>query len=266
MKTVDIAFSPCPNDTFIFHAMLYGLVDTGDYKFIPHLDDVETLNESAFTEKYDVTKLSFHAYLHLRDKYTILESGSALGFGCGPLLVKGNSVKKIQDMTIAIPGRYTTAFMLLRLWQPEVKKIIPARFDLIMEGVKNGTYDAGLVIHEGRFVYRNFGLEQVIDLGEWWEEETGSPIPLGCITARSSIFSEKEKNEISAIIRSSIEYAFSNREASVSFIKLHAQELDDNVIESHIRLYVNEFSLGLGEQGHRAVQILEKMAQEKKIL
>jgi 1,4-dihydroxy-6-naphthoate synthase len=162
MKTVNIAFSPCPNDTFIFHAMVHSLVDTGDFRFIPRLYDVETLNEFALAEKYEVTKLSFHAYLHLKDRYGILESGSALGFGCGPLLVKGGSTKSIGDMTIAIPGRYTTAFMLLRLWEPAAKKIIPVRFDYILEGVQNGTYDAGLIIHEGRFVYKNYGWSRLL--------------------------------------------------------------------------------------------------------
>jgi len=266
MKTVNIAFSPCPNDTFIFHAMVHRLVDTGDFRFIPRLYDVETLNEFALAEKFEVTKLSFHAYLHLNDKYEILESGSALGFGCGPLLVRGSTTKEIGDMTIAIPGRYTTAFMLLRLWEPSAKKIIPVRFDYIMEGVHNGIYDAGLIIHEGRFVYKKYGLEQIVDLGEWWEKETGAPIPLGCITARNSSFSEKEKNELSTIIRSSIEYAINNREASREYIKYNAQELDDEVIESHIRLYVNEFSLSLGDQGYRAIRILEKMAREKQII
>lgn len=266
MKTVNIAFSPCPNDTFIFHAMIHGLVDTGDCKFIPHLHDVETLNEFAFMEKFDVTKLSFHAYLHVKDKYGLLESGSALGFGCGPLLVKADSHKEIPDMKIAIPGKYTTALMLLRLWQPRVRDTEPVRFDFIMDGVKNGSYDAGLIIHEGRFVYKNYGLKQIIDLGEWWESETGSPIPLGCITARNSRFSADEKNEISGIIRSSIKYALSHGDAPVQYIKQHAQELDDNVIESHIKLYVNEFSLALGETGHRAVNVLEKMAKEKNII
>lgn len=266
MKTVNIAFSPCPNDTFIFHAMIHSLVDTGDFKFIPHLHDVETLNEHAFSGKFDVTKLSFHAYLHLKNKYELLNSGSALGFGCGPLLVKGSSVKKVEDMTIAIPGRYTTAYMLLRLWKPGIKNIIPVRFDFIMDGVQNGTYDAGLIIHEGRFVYRNFGLEQIIDLGEWWEKETSSPIPLGCITIRSGRFRKEEKNEIDAIIKASIMYALNNRKASADYIKLHAQELDDEVIENHIKLYVNEFSLDLGRAGYKAIEVLEKMAGERKII
>ncbi|HNX24325.1 MAG TPA: 1,4-dihydroxy-6-naphthoate synthase [Spirochaetota bacterium] len=266
MKNVNIAFSPCPNDTFIFHAMLHGLVDTGDYRFTPHLCDIETLNDSAFTGRFDITKLSFHAYLYLKNKYDLLNAGSALGFGCGPLLIKAGSDKKIEDMAIAIPGEYTTAYMLLRLWKPEIKKIVPVRFDRIMDGVKNGKYDAGLIIHEGRFVYRNYGLSKIIDLGEWWERETSCPIPLGCITIKNDRFTKKEKEELDAVLKSSVRYAFNNRDASKEYIKLHSQELDDDVIENHIKLYVNEFSIDLGETGRNAVNKLEEMARERHII
>jgi 1,4-dihydroxy-6-naphthoate synthase len=266
MRTVSIAFSPCPNDTFIFHAMLHDLVDTGDFRFIPHLHDIETLNDSAFTGRFDITKLSFHAYLYLKNKYTLLTSGSALGSGCGPLLVKAGSDKKIEDMTIAVPGEYTTAYMLLKLWNPGIKNIVPVRFELIMERVKNGIYDAGLIIHEGRFVYQNYGLNQVIDLGEWWEKETSFPIPLGCISIKSDRFTDEEKKEINSILKSSVMYAMENKDASREFIKLHSQELDDKVIENHIRLYVNDFSIDLGETGLKAVQKLEELAKEKNIL
>jgi len=266
MRTVSIAFSPCPNDTFIFHAMLHGLVDTGGYNFIPHLHDIETLNDSAFTGRFDITKLSFHAYLYLKNKYDLLNSGSALGFGCGPLLVKADSDKLVEDMTIAIPGEYTTAYMLLRLWNPEITHTIHQRFDRIMDGVKDGKYDAGLIIHEGRFVYQNYGLHPIIDLGEWWEKETSSPIPLGCITVKNDRFRKEERDEIDSIIRSSVQYALNNRDASEEFIKLHSQEIDDEVIENHIRLYVNEFSVDLGETGRKAVNKLEEMARERHII
>lgn len=266
MRTVSIAFSPCPNDTFIFHAMLHGLVDTGDFRFNPGLHDIETLNDSAFTGRFDITKLSFHAWLYLKKKYDLLDSGSALGFGCGPLLVKAGSQKKISEMNIAIPGEYTTAYMLLRLWNPDITKIVPTRFDKIMEGIRDGKFDAGLIIHEGRFVYRNYGLEQVIDLGEWWEKETSSPIPLGCITVKNDRFSNEEKKELNAIIRSSVQYALDNRGASGEYIRRHSQELDDDVIESHIKLYVNEYTVDLGEAGRKAISKLEEMAGEKNII
>ncbi len=266
MRTVNIAFSPCPNDTFIFHAMLHGLVDTGDYEFVTNLHDVETLNDSAFTGRFDITKLSFHAYLYLKNKYDLLDAGSALGFGCGPLLVKADSEKKIEDMAIAIPGEYTTAYMLLRLWNPELTNIIPTRFDKIMNGVKEGKYDAGLIIHEGRFVYKNYGLSSIVDLGEWWEKETSFPIPLGCITIKNDRFTREEKDELNAILRSSVQYALKNPDAPEEFIKMYSQELDDEVIENHIRLYVNDFTIDLGESGHKAVQKLEEMAREKHII
>lgn len=266
MRTVNIAFSPCPNDTFIFHAMLHGLVDTGDYNFITHLYDVETLNDSAFTGRFDITKLSFHAYLYLKKKYDLLNAGSALGFGCGPLLVKAGSDKNIDEMTIAIPGEYTTAYMLLRLWNPEIEKIVPVRFDRIMDGVQNGKYDAGLIIHEGRFVYQNYGLRSIIDLGEWWERETSFPIPLGCIAIKNDRFTLEEKAELDAILKSSVRYALNNPDAPEEFIKHYSQELDDEVIENHIKLYVNEFTVDLGEKGHRAIKKLEEMAAERNII
>jgi len=266
MKTVNIAFSPCPNDTFIFHAMLHDLVDTGNFNFITHLHDVETLNDSAFTGRFDITKLSFHAYLYLKNKYDLLESGSALGFGCGPLLVKSDSDKKIEEMTIAIPGEYTTAYMLLKLWNPEIDKIKPVRFDKIMAGVQEGKYDAGLIIHEGRFVYQNYGLKSIIDLGEWWEKETSLPIPLGCIAIKNDRFTRDEKDQLNAIIKSSILYALNNRDASEEFIKRFAQELDDRVIENHIKLYVNDFTVDLGDTGHKAIKKLEELAGDKNII
>lgn len=266
MRTVSIAFSPCPNDTFIFHAMLHSLVDTGDFEFTTHLHDVETLNDSAFTGRFDITKLSYHAYLYLKSKYDLMNAGSALGFGCGPLLVKADSDKNVEDMTIAIPGEYTTAYMLLRLWNPALKNIIPVRFDKIMDGVKEGKYDAGLIIHEGRFVFKNYGLRQMIDLGEWWESETSCPIPLGCITVKNDRFSKEEKEKLDAILKSSVEYALNNRDASEEFIKRYSQELDDEVIENHINLYVNKFTIDLGETGHNAVKKLEDMARERHII
>lgn len=266
MRTVNIAFSPCPNDTFIFHAMLHGQVDTGDYEFVTQFHDVETLNDSAFTGRFDITKLSFHAYLYLKNKYDLMNSGAALGFGCGPLLVKAESEKRIEDMLIAIPGEYTTACMLLKLWNPAIENTAAVRFDKIMDGVKTGKYDAGLIIHEGRFVYQSYGLNQIIDLGEWWERETSLPIPLGCIAIKNDRFTKEEKSELDAILKSSIQYAFDNRDASEEFIKRYSQELDDEVIENHIRLYVNEFSLDLGEKGRNAVKRLEEMAKERHII
>ncbi len=265
MKDISLAFSSCPNDTFIFHAMLHGLIGRTGYNFNVHIADVEELNSSAFKKRYDVTKLSFHAYLKLKDRYSILTSGSALGFGCGPLLVKKDSVSRIEDMKIAIPGENTTAYMLLKLWNPEIKNISVERFDRIMQGVSDGIYDAGLIIHEGRFVFPEYGLNSIVDLGQWWEDETAMPIPLGCIVAKRSLGHEFHK-DMSSVIKESLQHAFENRGLSRSYIKGYAQELDDSVIDEHINLYVNDFSLELGEKGMAAIELLEKMAIERGLI
>jgi len=264
---IDIAFSSCPNDTFIFHGMLHGCIDTGAIKFKPYVSDIENLNLEAFKETYTVSKLSFHAYLLLREKYEILDSGAALGYGCGPMLVAGeNSDKKpVEEMKIAIPGEYTTAGMLLKLWNPEVKYLESVRFDNIMDGVVSGKYDAGLIIHEGRFVYRDYGLISLIDLGDWWERETGMPIPLGCIAIKRNADNSLKKN-INRILRSSVEYAFNNRNASSEYVKSYAKELDEDVIKSHIDLYVNDFSVDLGVRGREAISVLEKMAKSRGLI
>ncbi|MEN8212470.1 MAG: 1,4-dihydroxy-6-naphthoate synthase, partial [Thermodesulfobacteriota bacterium] len=251
---------------FIFHAMLHGLVDTGDLNFKHHMDDIEALNKKALLKTFHITKLSFFAYLKLKKYYEILDAGSALGFGCGPLLICKNRDIDLKTAKIAIPGELTTANLLLKLWNPEIKNSIITRFDNILSGVESGEFDAGLIIHESRFVYKNFGLKKIIDLGLWWEQETGHPIPLGCIAIRKDRFLLNKKKDIESIIKNSVKFAFGNKDASVQFIKTHAQELDERVIEDHINLYVNDFTLSLGEKGRQAVTTLEEMARWKKIL
>lgn len=259
----DIGFSPCPNDTFIFHAMLHDLVDTGGFRFIPHIDDVEVLNQNAFDGRLPLTKLSFYAYLLLRERYTLLDSGSALGYGCGPLLVAKSPLENPTSANIAIPGTYTTAHMLLRLWCPEIQNVTPVRFDRILPGVQSGEFDAGLIIHEGRFVYPQYDCVSVVDLGEWWETETGLPIPLGCIAIRNDPEIICHKEAVEKVLRDSVTYAFEHREASRAFVRSHAQEMDDTVIDSHIALYVNEFTVSLGETGMKAVQKVSEMVAQK---
>jgi 5,8-dihydroxy-2-naphthoate synthase len=266
MTNLDLGFSTCPNDTFIFHAMLHDRVDTRGFSFTPHLHDVEELNKRAFKGDFHITKLSFFAWMKLRDTYDILDSGAALGYGCGPMLVGKNSNVPKPDAKIAIPGEHTTAHLLLRLWNPEFKNTVVTRFDNILEGVQDGTYDAGLIIHEGRFVYESYGCQKIIDLGDWWEKETNSPIPLGCIAVRKDESSVIHKDAIESILKNSVEYAMANRRASRDYVKQHAQELDDEVIDSHIDLYVNEFSLSLGERGKKSVDKLMEIAQCKNIL
>lgn len=266
MTPLTLAFSPCPNDTFMFHALLHGLTDTGGLKFSPQLNDIDALNNFAFSGLFDVTKLSLYAFLKLRDDYSLLDTGAALGFGCGPLLVAKDLKAFRPDTTIAVPGKLTTANLLLKLWNPEIRHTVITRFDKILEGVASGVYGAGLIIHEGRFVYQSYGLKKVLDLGRWWEEKTGLPIPLGCIAVKNTSPQIEQKEIVQDVLKRSISYAINNPDQSRSYIKQHAQEMDDDVIEGHIKLYVNEFSLGLGESGKRAIATLKKMAQWANIL
>lgn len=265
MKNLSVAFSSCPNDTFIFYAMLHNLIDTYDFIFSPHIHDVDYLNKQALKMTFDVSKLSFYTYLKLKKNYNLLSSGSALGYGCGPLLVTGNTDKSIEDMIIAIPGKDTTANLLLQIWNPKISKTVESVFDKIIPGVASGKYDAGLIIHEGRFIYQDYGLKSVIDLGQWWESETGLPIPLGCIAIKNT-FGSETRNTISEILKDSVLHAFNNREASREYVRHFAIEMDDSIIDQHINLYVNDFTIDLGDKGREAVQKLEAMAQRRNLI
>lgn len=267
-KTLTLGYSPCPNDTFIFYALVHREIDTGGLRFREILLDVETLNQKALHAELDITKVSFHAYAHLRDRYVLLRSGGALGRGCGPLVVaKGNM--KMEELTgkrIAIPGKLTTAYLLLQLYEPLLaKNAVVMSFDRILDAVTAGTVDAGLIIHESRFTYPGYGLSGILDLGQWWEEETGLPLPLGCIIAEKSLGSSLI-NTIETLVRRSVEYALAHRDKTKEYIKAHAQELADSVIEQHINLYVNNYSLDLGDEGLRAVNELLKRADHQGIL
>jgi 1,4-dihydroxy-6-naphthoate synthase len=266
MMSLDIGFSPCPNDTFAFHAMLHGLVDTGDYHFSSHVHDVEQLNILAGKKKLHVTKLSFFGYLTLKGKYTLLDSGAALGFGCGPLVVAGLGDVDLKKAKIAVPGRLTTANLLLHLWQPELSNIFYTRFDNILPGIQKGEFDAGVIIHEGRFVFKDYNCRKIIDLGEWWEEETHLPIPLGCIALRNDLTTGKRKAEMESIISRSVRFAHEHPDISRNYVKSHAQEMEDAVINEHIRLYVNAFTEKMGPEGRKAIQTLEEMARCRKLL
>jgi len=259
-----LGFSPCPNDTFIFNALVHGQacgesLDFGEAS----LADVETLNEWALAGRLDVTKLSFHALGHLLDQYVLLMAGSALGRGCGPLLVAREkfSPSELLRLTIAIPGTYTTAAMLLRMYSPVALTTRVMRFDEIMPAIVAGEVDAGVIIHESRFTFQEHGLLLLQDLGAWWEQETGFPIPLGGIVAKRSLGKEKIQ-AIDRCIRASVSSAFTSPDAGMPYIRQHAQELDDRVIKEHIGLYVNPFSLDLGEEGVAAVrEFLERGRQ-----
>lgn len=268
MKTLSLGYSPCPNDTFIFYALVHGKIDAGGLQFKEILLDVETLNQMAVRGELDITKVSFNAFGNLREDYCLLRSGGALGRGCGPLVVasKECEMKDLKGKTIAIPGELTTAYLLLQLYDPDFKSNVKAMpFHEIMGAVKGGQADAGLIIHEGRFTYSSYGLKKIIDLGEWWERETGLLIPLGCIIVKRSlgndIISKAER-----LIRESVLYAISRRDEPVKYIKEHSQELDDSVIEEHIKLYVNDYSIDIGDNGIRAVRKLLDMAEERGII
>ncbi|MFZ5993521.1 MAG: 1,4-dihydroxy-6-naphthoate synthase [Thermodesulfobacteriota bacterium] len=263
MKTYSLGFSPCPNDTFIFYALVKGRLKHCNLRFREMLADVETLNRMAFRRELEVTKLSYHAFGHLVDDYVLLRSGSALGRGCGPLLVSRQacSPEELWDKKIAIPGKYTTAAMLLRLYG-EYKNLVEMGFEKIIPAVKGGMADAGVIIHESRFTYEKEGLARIVDLGQWWEETTGMPVPLGGIFARRDL-GTKESGAIDSCLKEGIQYAFSHREEPMEYVREHAQELEDDVIRKHVDLYVTPFTLDLGEEGVQAVRHMLKMGYDK---
>lgn len=263
-----LGYSPCPNDTFIFYALVHKKIDAGELRFKERLLDVDTLNQKALSAELDITKVSFHAYAYLRDKYSLLRSGGAMGTGCGPLLVAKTKIspEALKGKKIAIPGRLTTAFLLLQLYEPGLAEdIVVMPFDRILEAVKSGSVDAGLVIHESRFTYPAYGLFEVTDLGKWWETEAGLPLPLGCIIAKKNLGGNIIR-DIETLTRKSVEYAFAHREETMAYIKAYSQELADEVIAQHISLYVNAYSLELGNEGLAAVEELFTRAEKKGIL
>ncbi len=258
LHSLSLGYSPCPNDTYIFYALVHGLISgTLSHFGEPVLDDVETLNRWALEKKLDVTKLSFHALGHVLQDYSLLRTGAALGRGCGPMLITGPQAKKtdIKDWEIAIPGRYTTAAMLLQLYNPECTGLRVMRFEEIIDAVRKGEVDGGVIIHESRFTYQQYGLQCVQDLGEWWEQITGLPIPLGCIAAKRSLPFELVE-EVEKAIGSSLQWAITHPDGCAEYIRQYAQELEDEVVNSHVGLYVNDFSLDLGEEGVAAVEEL----------
>jgi 1,4-dihydroxy-6-naphthoate synthase len=266
-QRITLGISPCPNDTFIFHAMLHGLLGEHTFDFSLHMEDVETLNRLARNGALDVTKISYHMYGFLRDEYVALNSGAALGRGCGPLLIAppGSSLPALKDQVIAIPGHFTTANLLLQLMTGGHEKVREMRFDKIVNAVASGDAAGGLIIHETRFTYKEKGLIPLVDLGQWWEDTTDQPIPLGGIIARRNL-GESAIRRLDATIKESILYARKHPESSKKFIKEHAQELSDEVINSHIDLYVNDFSVELGSEGRRAIETLFKAAEQLHII
>jgi 1,4-dihydroxy-6-naphthoate synthase len=264
-----IGFSPCPNDTFMFHALVHNLVDTEGLEFNVMLADVEDLNRKAFNEELDITKISYHALGLLLNKYYLLQTGSALGKNCGPILISkkeiGNSAEFVNPLKIAIPGKYTTANFLLSIAYPDAKNKTEIIFSKIEELVLKGEFDAGVIIHENRFTYQEKGLHKIIDLGEYWEETTHNLIPLGGIAASRKLPIEIIK-KFERVLKRSIEYAFDNPSAAITYIRKHAQEMEEEVMYNHIRLYVNRYSIELGNEGREAISNMFRIASEKAII
>ncbi|MFN7012726.1 MAG: 1,4-dihydroxy-6-naphthoate synthase [Bacteroidia bacterium] len=266
---LSLGFSSCPNDTFIFDAMVHSKIDTEGLSFTIHMHDVEELNQMAFRNELDITKLSYHAFAYLTNEYQLLDAGSALGYGVGPLLVVKKDSPALQkeksEWKVAIPGRYTTANFLLSIAYPEIQNKPELLFSEIEKAVLDEIVDAGLLIHENRFTYEQRGLFKVADLGAFWEKYANAAIPLGGIVVKRN-FTGDVKQKINRVLRRSVEFAFANPKVSYEYVKTHAQEMEEEVMYKHINLYVNKFSVDLGEEGKRAIKTLFSMAKEKKII
>lgn len=256
MRELTFGHSPCPNDTFAFHALTHGLVDA-PCKITPVLLDIEELNRRAHSGEFDITKLSVGAFAGVGDRYRLLRSGAALGHGVGPLVVSRApmSLPEAARGRMAIPGRETTAFRLLNLAMPGKIDAVEMRYDLILGAVERGEVGAGLIIHESRFTYQDHGLTKVVDLGDWWERETHLPVPLAGICVRADLDAEIA-GAVDRAIRASVQYAFDHPHASREYVRAHAQEMSDAVCDEHIRLYVNQHSLDIGDEGLRAIERL----------
>lgn len=266
-QLLSLGYSTCPNDTLVFYALAGRRIDCHDLDFRIELSDVEQLNQKARRGLLDVSKLSFAALGNMLDAYGLLRSGAALGRGCGPLIVArpGVGLDALTRGPVAVPGLWTTAAMLLGLFATGPLDCIAMTFDRIMPSLKNGRYDIGVIIHEGRFTYESYGLKCLLDLGRWWEETTGMPIPLGCIAARRDL-PEKVIRWIENTIRESVRYGLANRLEAMPYITCHAQEMAPSVIDRHIDLYVNDYTIDLGEEGVAAVETLFRIARQKGLL
>ncbi|MBT3345836.1 MAG: 1,4-dihydroxy-6-naphthoate synthase [Gemmatimonadetes bacterium] len=265
-EALSLGYSPCPNDTYIFYALVHGLLP-GAPDVAEVLEDIETLNGMASREELDIVKISFHALGHLRQSYCLMRSGGALGRGCGPLVVAGRDLApdEISRCRVAIPGRMTTAALLVRLFAPELTDVVEMPFHRIMEATRTGEVDAGVIIHESRFTYQHHGLHKVLDLGQWWESTTGQAIPLGGIAARRAL-GEERLRQIECALRDSVDYAHAHPDAVRDYVATHAQEMETEVMESHIALYVNDYTRDYGDTGEAAIDDLLSRATAAGIL
>jgi 5,8-dihydroxy-2-naphthoate synthase len=264
---LSLGFSPCPNDTFIFDAMIHKKIDTEGLDFEVIMEDVEQLNQKAFSGDLDITKLSYHAFAFVLDQYALLQSGSALGNNCGPLLIAKRQLSddEIKTAKIAIPGKFTTANFLLNLAFPDHKNKVELLFSEIENAVLDEQVDAGLIIHENRFTYESKGLVKILDLGEFWESTTQLPIPLGGIVVKRSfpVFIQKKINRV---LKRSVRFALKNPDQTLDFVSQYAQEMNSEVMFQHINLYVNNYTVDLGQIGKKAVQELFDTANKKGII
>ncbi|RZJ82218.1 MAG: 1,4-dihydroxy-6-naphthoate synthase [Flavobacterium sp.] len=269
-----LGFSPCPNDTFIFDALIHHKIDTEGLDFEVFFDDVETLNQKAMRGELDITKLSFHAFAYVVEKYALLNAGSALGFGVGPLLIctkenldKVNASLKSEtsDLKIGIPGKYTTANFLLGVAYPQLRDKQELVFSEIEDTLLNGQIDLGLIIHENRFTYQEKGLHKVMDLGNYWEQLTNCAIPLGGIVVNRNLPLAIQQ-KVNRLVRKSVEFAFENPKSGIDFIREHAQAMDETVMYKHIELYVNKYSVDLGVEGKKAIDTLFSIATKNRVI
>ncbi|OGG95232.1 MAG: hypothetical protein A2527_08655 [Candidatus Lambdaproteobacteria bacterium RIFOXYD2_FULL_50_16] len=263
MQTLTLGFSPCPNDTFIFDALVHGRLG-GDYRFETVIKDVEELNQMARQSLLQVSKASIHAFFHLQNRYQLLRSGAALGRGCGPLWI-GKSGSKPKGGKVALPGAWTTASLLFKLANAGEFEPVQMVFSEIIPAILSGEVDSGVIIHESRFTYQNNGLNAYLDLGDWWEKETGKPIPLGGIMVRRDL-AQSDKLAIEGLIADSIRYAKTHLSDARPYIEAHAQEMASEVIDQHIGLYVNDFSINLGTEGLEAIEELASRARLKGLI
>lgn len=287
---LSLGFSPCPNDTFIFDALIHHKIDTEGLEFDVSFDDVETLNQKAFNNTLDITKLSYHAFAYVADQYVLMDSGSALGFGVGPLLIYKGPIERfitgadyettvgesgtgnkadltavISKLKIGIPGKYTTANFLLSLAFPEADNKIEMKFNEIENALIEGSIDFGLIIHENRFTYQDKGLTKLMDMGDYWEKQTGCAIPLGGIVINRNLPLDIQL-KVNRVLRRSVEFAFANPKSGLDFIRSHSQEMSEEVMYKHIDLYVNQYSVDLGAEGHKAIRLLFDKALEQNII
>jgi 5,8-dihydroxy-2-naphthoate synthase len=262
VQDLTFGYSPCPNDTFMFNAIAGGEVGVSGCRITPRLHDVETLNTLAMDEVLDVSKLSFYAWLAVKARYRLLGSGAAMGFGCGPVLIAKRRLepKDLRHCRVVLPGRWTTAHLLLRLWAPDASRRMFTTYDRIFDTLAAGEADCGVIIHESRFTFESAGFVPVVDLGAWWETTTGLPIPLGGIAAHKRL-GPTLIDRIDAALHESIGRAMDRPEKTLAYVRQHAQELDAAVLQAHIRTFVNDFSLAMTEQGQRAIEVLESMAR-----